>query len=57
MKKVILALFSSILLVMPTMAWEVVYDTNDEYKKEDIKLEGETEDDRQKSLVFLLKIV
>ncbi len=53
MKKVILALFSSILLVMPTMAWEVVYDTNDEYKKEDIKLEGETEDDRQKSLVFL----
>ena len=52
MRKVILALFSSILLVMPIKAWQVVFDTDDEYKKEDIKLEGETEDDRQKSLVF-----
>lgn len=47
MRKVILALFSSILLVMPIKAWQVVFDTDDEYKKEDIKLEGETEDDRQ----------
>lgn len=37
---------------MPTMAWQAVFDTDDEYKKEDIKLEGETEDEIEKSLVF-----
>ena len=45
MKKAILSLFFSISLVMPTMAWQAVFDTDDEYKKEDIKLEGETEDE------------
>lgn len=52
MKKAILSLFFSISLVMPTMAWQAVFDTDDEYKKEDIKLEGETEDEIEKSLVF-----
>lgn len=52
MRKLILPLVFSALTALPTMAVQANFEIKDETGKKDIKIEGETEDDRQKSLMF-----